>query len=64
MARKVIEISTCDACAVKGAETEAVGELSIADDSYDLCKDHETAFRDELRKTFRADSSGQVQKIA
>lgn len=62
MARKVVEISTCDPCAVKGETTDAVAELLIDGDRYDMCETHRDRFKAEFRKLFGA--AGSVQKIA
>ncbi|MEU2366197.1 hypothetical protein [Streptomyces noursei] len=41
----MIEQITCDACtAKKGASVEAVTELSVGTDTYDLCQEHADRF--------------------
>lgn len=45
VARKVIEMVTCDPCAKTGVEQEATTELTIMGDSYDLCEPHGEKFR-------------------
>ncbi|MEU6704707.1 hypothetical protein [Streptomyces wuyuanensis] len=62
MARKVIELKTCDPCAVKGEDTEAVDKLTIGGDEYDMCGTHLERFRAEFRKLFAAASN--VKNIA
>ncbi|MEV5883077.1 hypothetical protein AB0L74_10220 [Streptomyces sp. NPDC052020] len=51
MARKVIEMITCDGCTKKGlADVSATVELNIATDEYHLCDEHGERFRRMLRE--------------
>jgi hypothetical protein len=64
MAKRVVEIVLCDPCTVKGEESEAVGQLTIGGDAYDMCGVHQDRFRDEFRKLFVPAGSSNVQNIA
>ncbi|MEV8022479.1 hypothetical protein AB0O76_40545 [Streptomyces sp. NPDC086554] len=44
MARRMVEQITCDGCAAKDKQREAVTTLQVQDDTYDLCQEHADRF--------------------
>ncbi|WP_218043193.1 hypothetical protein [Embleya hyalina] len=52
MARRVIEVVQCDACAAKGEEVPASDELRLGTDAWDLCGEHANRFAGWFRDLF------------